>query len=174
MKGALAGAVGGLAGTLAMNYFQRLWTLAADGTPPHSAAGKQDARDWQERDEGRNSNEIAAQAVATHTIDRPLTTDELAVAAPIVHFSFGATIGAMYGASLATTGARGSGTQLGIATWAAADEVAMPALGLSGPTTRRPLELHLQSFTSHLVFGVVTETVRRALMMTLTRRVYTR
>jgi uncharacterized membrane protein YagU involved in acid resistance len=45
--------------------------------------------------------------------------------------------------------------------WFAADEVAMPVLGLSEPTTRRPLEMHLQSLTAHLVYGAMTEVVRR-------------
>jgi len=60
-----AGIVGGLAGTWVMNYTQRWWTLAVDGHPPHSAAGKHDARDWQERTERQNSNELAANRIAT-------------------------------------------------------------------------------------------------------------
>jgi hypothetical protein len=167
MKGAVAGAIGGLAGTLAMNYAQRLWTLASDGAPPPSAADKHDARDWQERDEGQNANEIAAQAVATRVIDRPLNDNELSLAAPIVHFSFGAAIGAMYGATLAQSNGRGSSIQLGTALWASADEIAMPAIGLSWPTTHRPLEMHLQSLVSHFVYGIVTERVRRLAMRAL-------
>lgn len=163
LKGAVAGAIGGLAGTLAMNYAQRLWTLAADGAPPHSAAGKHDARDWQERDERQNSNEIAAQKVAVATVDRCLTERELSVIAPIIHFSFGALVGALHGASAATrTGPAASGVGLGASLWLAADEIAMPLLGLSGSTLRRPLEMHLQSFVAHLVYGVVAERVRRA------------
>lgn len=76
--GAVAGALGGIAATLAMNKAQRRWTLAADGRPPMSAAGERDARDWQERDEGQNSNELAAQCLAALFLDRPLTTSELA------------------------------------------------------------------------------------------------
>lgn len=48
-----------------MNYAPCLWTLSVDGEAPRSAGGKHDARDWQEREEGRNANELAAQAVAT-------------------------------------------------------------------------------------------------------------
>ena len=78
-----------------MNVAQRLWTLAAGDRPPESAAGPHDARDWQEREEGRNSNEVAAQTVAT-MFGRPLSDRELAVAAPMVHLSFGAAVGAAY------------------------------------------------------------------------------
>ena len=59
-KGALAGAIGGLAGTLAMNYFQSWWSRAVQGVEPQSAAGKHDGSDWQELAVGRNSNAIAA------------------------------------------------------------------------------------------------------------------
>ena len=160
LKGAIAGAIGGVAGTLAMNYAQRLWTLALDGNAPQSAAGKHDARDWQERSEQQNSNELAAQAIADVTIHRPLTRDELAVAAPVVHFSFGAAAGALYGAYVAHRRRR-SGIQLGIALWLTADEIAMPLLGLSDSPAKRPLEMHVQSFVAHLVYGTVTERVRR-------------
>src|SRR3954469_14819821 len=93
----LSGIVGGLAGTLAMNYAQRLWTEAVDGAPPRSAGGKHDARDWQEREEGRNANELAAQSIATTISGRPLTYRELRVAAPLAHYSFGAALGAIFG-----------------------------------------------------------------------------
>src|SRR5688572_3465139 len=56
---------------------------------------------------------------------------------------------------------QGVGAWLGATLWFAADEVAMPVLGLSEPTTRRPLEMHLQSLTAHLVYGAMTEVVRR-------------
>src|SRR5687768_13710726 len=125
--GALAGAIGGLGGTLAMNYAQRAWTLAVQDEPPTSAAGKHDARDWQERSEGQNSNELAAQAVATSTLERPLTCPELSIAARVIHFSFGAAVGALYGAFTARAQEpRGSGMALGAAVWLAADEIAMP------------------------------------------------
>ena len=60
IKGILAGAAGGLVGTWAMSHAQRLWTKAADTRVPESAGGKHDARDWQERSEHQNSNELAA------------------------------------------------------------------------------------------------------------------
>jgi uncharacterized membrane protein YagU involved in acid resistance len=161
-RAVLAGILGGLAGTLAMNYAQRLWTLAVDGHPPRSAGGKHDARDWQEREEARNANELAAHAIATMVFQRPLTCEELRVAAPLVHYSFGAALGALYGSFIHND--RRSpfrrGATFGTAVWLLADEVAMPLLRLSRPTTARSLEKHLQSFVTHLVFGTVAELVR--------------
>jgi hypothetical protein len=160
-RGAIRGAIGGLAGTLAMNYAQRLWTLAMAGRPPVSAAGKHDARDWQERVEHQNSNELAAQAAASVALERPLTRRELAVAAPLIHFSFGAAVGAVYGVYAESKRRRRSGAGLGITLWLAADELAMPLLGLSRSTLRRPVEMHAQALVAHLVYGVVAERMRR-------------
>jgi putative membrane protein len=161
-RAVVAGVWGGLAGTAAMNYAQRLWTRAADGEPPRSAAGKHDARDWQEREEGRNANELAAQAIATTIRGRPLTREELTVAAPLAHFTFGAGVGAIHGVVSRDdhefSFARGAA--FGAAVWLLADEVAMPLIGLSGPTAQRAVERHLQSFVSHLVFGTIAELVR--------------
>jgi hypothetical protein len=161
-RAVLAGVLGGLAGTLAMNYAQRLWTHAADRAAPRSAGGKHDARDWQEREEGRNANELAAQAIATTIRGRPLTYDELKVAAPLAHFTFGAALGAIHGRLVRDD--RGNlftrGATFGAAVWLLADEAAMPLLRLSRPTTQRSLEKHLQSFVAHMAFGTVAELVR--------------
>jgi putative membrane protein len=163
VKGALAGAIGGLAGTYAMNHFQRWWSLTVQGAEPVSAAGRHDARDWQELAEGQNSNEIAAQTAAVHTIGRPLDRDELKVGATAVHFAFGAAMGGLYGAfyEVSPSTRKMGGAAFGTTVWAAADEVAMPMLGLSGPTTRHPPERHVHAFAAHIVFGVTTEIVRR-------------
>ena len=165
-RAVLAGALGGLAGTLAMNYAQRLWTHAVDGEPPESPAGKHDARDWQEREEGRNANELFADSIATITIGRRLTESELEVAAPTVHHTFGAMLGAIYGYTVRERRKRlfGMGAAFGAVAWLFADEVAMPLMGLSRPTTERTPEKHLQSFVSHVVFGTVAEAVRRMTM----------
>ena len=165
-RAVLAGVLGGLAGTLAMNYAQRLWTRVVQGPPPQSAGGKHDARDWQEREEGRNANELAAQAIATTIRGRRLTDRELTIAAPLAHFSFGAALGAIYG-GIARDDRRPSfarGATFGAAVWLLADEIAMPLLRLSRPTTERGLERHLQSLATHIVFGAVAEQVRARTM----------
>lgn len=162
LRHAIAGALGGIAGTLAMNYAQRAWTLAVDGRAPSSAAGEHDARDWQERDEHQNANELAAQAIAAATIKRRLTQRDLSIAAGLVHFAFGAAVGALYGGLIRHHPTRPrSGVMLGTALWLLADEIAMPVVGLSKSTLQRPLEMHLQSFAAHIVYGVTTEHVRR-------------
>ena len=162
-QGIVAGGIAGLVGTWAMNEVQRLWTRAVAGNAPESAGGRHDARDWQERSEGRNSNELAAQALAGYILGRCLTRHELRFAAPLVHYLFGATLGGIYGAYAERRHADASGTAFGTTVWLTADEIAMPLLGLSDSTTRRPLEMHLQSLAAHLVYGTTTEMTRRAL-----------
>jgi putative membrane protein len=159
----LTGALAGLVGTWAMSEAQRAWTRMADGQAPESAGGKHDAREWQERSEHQNSNELAAQALAAPLLGRPLTRDELSFAAPAMHYLFGVTMGAIYGVYATRRHARASGAGFGTTVWLAADEVAMPLLGLSESTARRPIEMHLQSWGAHLVFGVATEMTRRSL-----------
>jgi Protein of unknown function (DUF1440) len=158
----VAGGVAGLAGTWAMSEAQRLWTLVVDGETPESAGGRHDARDWQERSEHQNSNELAAQAIARPILGRGLTREELRYAAPLMHYLFGAAMGAVYGAYAERRGVRASGAGFGATVWLGADEIAMPLLGLSDSTTRRPLEMHLQSLVAHLVYGAVTEVTRRS------------
>lgn len=162
VQGAVAGVVAGLAGTWLMSEVQRVWTRAVDEHPPHSAGGKHDARDWQERSEDQNSNELAAQAIATRLIGRCLTREEMRIAAPLMHYSFGSAVAGVYGMWAERLRERRilAGLGLGAALWLVADIVAMPLLGLSGPTRRRPLEMHLQSLTAHFVYGVTTELVR--------------
>jgi hypothetical protein len=164
LKGIFAGALGGLAGTWAMSEAQRAWTRAVDGERPESAAGKHDARDWQERSEGQNSNEIAAQAVARHLIGRRLDRRELALGAVMMHYAFGAGAGALYGAYAERRVRHATGMGFGLTVWLLADEIAMPLLGLSHSTLRRPLEKRLQSIAAHLVFGTTAEQTRAAVL----------
>jgi len=173
--GILAGVIGGLVGTWAMSEFQAMWSkqVSRDHDPDTaSAGGRHDARDWQERVEGQNSNELAAHAVAEHTINRPLTREELEIAAPAMHYAFGAAMGALYGGLHETSrlvrGMGGSGW--GTAVWAGADGIAMPLLGLSQPKSEYPLETHAQSYAAHVVFGVTTEVVRRGVRALLSRQ----
>jgi len=164
-KGVAVGIAGGVLASWTMNQAQAAWSRAAANFRSPSAGGKEDARDWQERSEGTNATEIAAQTAARATLDHPLTRDELAVAAPLVHYAFGAAMGGLYGGLVEMSPAvrACSGTAYGTVVWIGADEIAMPMLGLSDPDADRPVEMHAQAFAAHLVFGLTLELVRRAL-----------
>ena len=90
-----------------MSEVQRLCTRVVDGDPLESAGGRHDARDWQERTERQNANELAAQTVAGHLLGRRLTQEELRVAAPVSHYLCGAALGDRRGRRLQARGATG-------------------------------------------------------------------
>ena len=94
---------------------------------------------------------------------RHLTRDEKKKAGPVLHYAFGAIMGAVYGASVEVNPAANAlaGIPFGAILFAAADEVALPALGLSDKPAAYPLSTHLYGLVSHAVYGVTTETVRR-------------
>jgi uncharacterized membrane protein YagU involved in acid resistance len=61
----------------------------------------------------------------------------------------------------------GNGVGFGTGVWLLADEVAVPAAGLSKPAQEVPLTTHIYALVSHLVYGWITETVRRAVRRVL-------
>jgi putative membrane protein len=160
-QGLISGAIAGVVGTWAMSEAQRVWTHVVDDDVPESAGGRHDARDWQERSEHQNANELVAQTLAVYIAGRRLTLQELGIAAPLVHYLFGAAMGAIYGVYTERRRSDRSGACFGTTVWLAADEVAMPLLGLSETIACRPLEMHFQSLVAHLIFGTTTELTRR-------------
>ena len=55
---------------------------------------------------------------------------------------------------------KGRGLPFGAAVWLFADELSMPAAGLSKPPAKYPISVHAQSLAAHFVFGGTTEIVR--------------
>jgi putative membrane protein len=96
---------------------------------------------------------------------RTLTENEKPVAGTVVHYAFGASVGAVYGAlaEFAPRVAAGIGLPFGLAVWLGAHVVTVPALGLAEPPTRQPLGKEGVELGLHLVYGMVTELVRRLL-----------
>jgi putative membrane protein len=94
-----------------------------------------------------------------------LTENQKEWAGPAVHYGLGSALGAVYGLMAARPEARaGAGTSYGAAVWLAADEVAVPMLGLSGPPSETPLSGHVNALASHLIFGLVTHFGRKLLL----------
>ena len=91
------------------------------------------------------------------------------MAGEAVHYGMGATAGALYGvlAEVTPIVTIGDGAAFGTGLWLLADEVAVPAAGLSKPALEIPLTAHVYALASHLVYGWITETVRRAVRRTL-------
>lgn len=97
---------------------------------------------------------------------RPLGERGKEIGGPVVHYGFGAAMGALYGALAEfqpdTTAA--VGVPFGVAVWLGADEIGVPLAGFAGKPTDYPLSRHLSALASHVVFGLTLEGVRRTLL----------
>jgi putative membrane protein len=166
IKGLAAGAIAGAAGALAMSGFQRL--LMSRRSPA--------AADHQQEDEGHDDKDgdgsdregdppttKAGNAIAKKITGQELGPDGKKKADPIMHYAMGTFSGAVYGVAseLAPVTKMGRGVAFGVVVWLLADELAVPALGLSPPTTQSPGRSHLEGLAAHFVYGFVTDVVRR-------------
>src|ERR1700676_3078044 len=160
LKGILAGAVGGLVASWTMNEFQKAWAAAEK----EITGGKQGQQGAQKSSEdAEDATMKTADRISEALRGRHLNKAEKKKAGPVVHYAFGALMGAAYGASVEVTPVANAlaGISFGAILFAGADEVAFPALGLSDKPAAYPLSTHLYGLVSHAVYGATTETVRR-------------
>lgn len=157
------GAVGGMAGALAMNGFQSLWSAASK-----SVAEAQGAKPQQQESQDDDATQKTADAISQAATGHHLTKAEKEKAGPAVHFGIGTLLGAVYGVAAETLpiSGLGRGTIYGASVWLFADEIAVPAFGLSGSPANTPLATHLNALASHVVFGFTTDLVRRIILRT--------
>ncbi len=150
-----AGLLGGLAGAFAMNQFGALVKAVSSSEDKSSSKGS-----------GDDATVKAAKAISEAVFQHQLRDNEKQWAGPAVHYSTGAIAGIIYGAATQSIPAAswGAGMAYGTAVWLVGDEVAVPALGFSGPPSETPLSGHVTALASHWVYGVVTFTVRKILV----------
>lgn len=170
-RGMLAGLAAGLVASWTMNQFQAAWTRLSEGVEkPHGAQSLQPsdgstgepAKDTAEQDDATVET---AKAISTKVFGHELEESEKKPAGAVVHYAFGTVTGGFYGAlaEVAPQVTTGAGLPFGAAFWLAADEVAVPLLGLSKGPTEYPPSTHAYALASHLVYGVTAEMSRRAL-----------
>jgi len=166
-KGALAGALAGLAAGWVMVKFQETWSSISeaktkkDNVPEHRA-GAEHGEDHV--DEGKVDATVrAGNHISKALLHHELTNSEAKWAGPTVHYAFSMGMGALYGAlaEYAPVTRTGFGNAFGALLFVGADEIAVPALGLSGPPQKVPLSKHFYGLVSHLVFGTATEGIYR-------------
>ena len=160
LKGLLAGLAGGLVASWVMNQFQTQVPAEAFA----KLLGERDApSDGDSGSDEEPATVKAAETVSESVLDHRLTTSEKKWAGPTVHYSLGGSAGAAYGiaAEYLPDVTAGGGLPFGTAFWLAADEVAVPALGLSDPPWTSTPSTHVYALASHLVYGLVTEITRR-------------
>ena len=160
MKGLLAGVAGGLLASFLMEQFQAAWSAASEAMSPPEKRG------------GRKPDPTtvkAANVLSEKVTGRKIPSDYKPIAGEAVHYGMGAVSAAVYGvlAEVAPIITIGDGVGFGTGVWLLADELAVPAAGLSKPREEIPLTTHVYALASHLVYGWITETVRRAIRRAL-------
>ena len=166
--GACAGAAAGLVGSWAMVRFNHLIapdTGRSDKPGDRHAHRRLTARpndtDGTIPDEPGSIQ--TARVVAEPILGRRLSQAEADTAGPLMHYLFGATVGALYGAAaeMDASATRGGGVPYGITVWLIADEIGMHAAGFATKPTDYPLSRHAAALGTHIVFGLTVEAVRR-------------
>ena len=175
LVGAAVGVIGGLLGAVVMGQAHKLFDagkrLVKDqyGSPQMELFGEAGPRAEEEEEEPATAK--AADSIAHAVMDRPLDEHEKQVGGQIMHYGFAAAMGGLYGSLAALTPpiTAGYGIPAGAALWLIADEVAVPALGLSKPPQKHPVSKHVQALINHLVFGLTVDLFRRLMLRLLGR-----
>ncbi len=162
VKGLFAGIAGGLLASFLMEQFQAVWSKAAEEFK--ASDDKQESSAQKEP-----ATVKAAKAISEGLTRKKLSADRKVVAGEAVHYAMGAVSGAIYGlaAELSPLATAGDGLAFGASVWLAADNAIVPALGFANPPLRTPASTHIYALASHLVYGFVTEAVRRAIRSAL-------
>jgi len=167
-KGVIAGTAAGLAGTVAMTQFQNLWSKASEKLTNGHQQSSGNSSGQESEDATMKVAGKAAEATGRH-----LSREEKKKAGTLVHYGFGTGMGTLYG-TIVELGPRElqrhdllSGIGFGSMLFAGADEVAVPALGLSGKPTETPVSSHAYALASHIVYGLTAGVVRKAVRAAL-------
>lgn len=147
LRGGIAGAIAGLAASAAISQF-------------HSLFRKPEASSRQE-----DSTVLAASAVSRAALHRDLSSGEKKIAGPLVHYLFGAGLATAYGIAVEMFPEfpKAWGVPFGSAVWLGAHVIAVPALGLSKSILESEPRAEAVEFCAHLVYGAVSEELRRFL-----------
>lgn len=173
-KGLVAGLAGGLVASWTMNQFQAAWTRIQEGSEkPHGAQSMQPAEGSKGQGEDAKEQDDAtvkvAKVISEGVLGHELQESEKKPAGAAVHYAFGTVTGGLYGALAEVTPqvTSAAGIPFGAAFWLLADEISVPALGLSKGPTGYPISTHVYALASHLVYGATAELSRRAIRQVL-------
>ncbi|MBS0276690.1 MAG: DUF1440 domain-containing protein [Proteobacteria bacterium] len=173
--GLLAGAAAGVAASWVMNQFQSAIAERVAGIS--KGHGAQSVREGgpasyerkPRHEAGDDPATKTAAAVAEWTTGEPLHGEERRRAGVAAHYAFGASMGALYGAAVEAwpNASAGAGIPFGLSVWVGADQIAVPALGLSKKPDEYPEWIRWYSIAAHAVYGLTTELARRGILRAL-------
>jgi len=142
-KGFLAGLAGGLAGTVAKVIGEKLLPPRTQGqTPPPLL--------------------VVARTAAAADVDVPATAEKSAAEA--LHWTFGTLTGGVYGAVVEYQphAAAWQGGAFGLTLNRLTHEGILPQATLVEPVQEQPAQERVSEWVTHVMYGVTTELVRRA------------
>lgn len=147
LKGLAAGALGGLLGAAMMGPVHMMAAKAIRLSPPR----------------GEDATEKVAKAITRSVTGHRLRKSQRATGGEIVHFAFGASIGALYGllASVFPIVTTGAGVAFGAAVYVGAHAIVTPALGLAPGPVENGFPQESVEFAAHVVYGLAADGVRR-------------
>ncbi len=153
-RGIVVGAIAGAVASFAMDRFQAAVSPHLPSRPDEPA---------------EPTTEKAADAVAGQVGGSEVPDADKPLAGQAVHYVTGIALGVLYGvaAELRPSVTAGYGTAFGFGTATLLDEAAVPAIGLGSAPWDAGTVGTLYSYASHLIFGGVSEFVRRQVAGTL-------
>ena len=164
-KGFAAGAIGGVVGTWVLNVFQKGSLMGTRAIEDRVGGGHTYAKQQQELLQGFEKAHTQAAEAVVGVAGIQLSSAQKKTAAPVTEYAFGMLCGGVYGviAEYLPAATAGFGTTYGAVLFAGASEVVLPALGMVAPPQERTPVQHLGGLSGNVVYGAVTEGVRRAL-----------
>ncbi len=179
-KGLVLGAAGGAAGTLAMGYyFKAMSSLSSNDSSESSDELSDSSSEWHALDDislvGKNYQDDESSTAALGRIiyqtlagQEPGTETKTAMS-QIVHWSFGAANGALYGAVRGQAGMLDvtGGAIFGACVWLFDSNLMVPLLGLSSGPTSTPSKQHASQLGAHIVYGMTAATTTQLLRRVL-------
>ena len=151
IRGMLAGVVGGLVGSCAMMVYMEAVSKAINGKMPP---------------QGDNVTAKVADLVARKVARKELSENAKQTGGALVHYGFGTIVGSAYGTAVEYMpwASAGFGVLYGTALFVVADEFSLPRLELAHWPEDESVLDQLGHLGAHLVYGVATEAVRRAVL----------
>ncbi len=143
LKGLLAGVAGGLAGSAAKIVAEKLFPPRTQGQPEPPA--------------------LVVERVAHAAGEEPSETTKK-VGSQGIHWGFGTMLGGVYGVAAELTPKVTSwrGSVFGLTVNRLAHKGLLPGLDLVEPVPEQPAQERVSEWVSHVVYGVTTDLVRRA------------
>jgi hypothetical protein len=169
LKGLIAGLAGGLAATWVMTNFQEFWSEAERIST--DSGGQKPGQGTPESQQGHEEPATikTAEAVSQKVLHRQLLDSEKESAGTMVHYATGVGTGLLYGllTELSPETGAGYGLVYGAAVWGVLDNLAVPAMGLSGWPNQYPAKQNVYGLASHLVYGTALDICKRVVRKAL-------